>query len=771
VIESFTPVPALAEAAADATLRAEGPASAWDVAYPVGNGRLGAMPFGAFPEERILLNEETIWDRGPQGVMGTDTFARLETIRELVERGDYAAADAEFRTRLNIGHEPYSYQLLGFARLRHLCDEAPRAIRRELDLRTGVATTVVELGDRRLTQRVYASATDQVIVVELEASTPGGLELDLDFEPRADAVVEVAAPDICLVRDAQEAVRGPFAPTRFEGRLRVARHDGQLTGTAAALSLRGASRATLLFAAATNFNRRNADLPLIGDWRAANLTTLDRAAAQEEAQLRDRATADHAQYFDRCQIDLGDSEPAVRAMTTPQRVARFRQGLGDDPDLIEDYFDFGRYLLIASSRPGTLPANLQGIWNPHLSAPWGSDFHLNINIQMNYWHEPLFDFIRYCQPRGQEMARRMGFSGWCMGHATDVWANARIMSSQPFWGGSFFGGQWMTLHVLDHYRFNRDVDLLRRMWPALTESTRFVLDWLIRDPQSGQWIARPACSPENSFRYVDAEGRARTAAISAGTTFDQYIVLQVLHDYLEAAAALDRSDDPLAQRVRATLPDVYRPRIGADGRLMEWIRPFDEPEPGHRHISHVLGAYPGNQIDLAADPQLRDAVARSIDYRLQHGGAATGWSRAWTIGMFARLGDGAAAGHHLLKILERSTLDNLWDNHPPFQIDGNFGATAAIAEMLLHSHERTADGKPIVRLLPALPPQWPRGSVQGLRARGGFTVDLAWDGGRLQQAEVRSEHGTPAVLVYGETNRPLEIAAGETMRVTAADWR
>ena len=445
--------------------------------------------------------------------------------------------------------------------------------------------------------------------------------------------------------------------------------------------------------------------------------------------------------------------------------------------MVENYFQFGRYLLIASSRPGCFPANLQGVWNPHLSAPWGSDYHLNINIQMNYWpvettnlaelHNPLFDLIRYFQPNGKEMARRLGMQGWCMGHATDIWGHAGLMSRTAYWGGSFFGGQWMTFHVLEHYRFNRDRKFLEDNWDILTASAEFTKSWLIPGPGKGQYMSRPSCSPENSFVYSDSDGHDVRAALSAGNTFDQFMILQVFNDYVEAAEALGKQDDPFVMEVKAIIPQVYRPQIAEDGRLMEWRLPFRESEPGHRHMSHVIGAYPGNQINLDRDTKMRDAVIKSIEGRLRQGGAGTGWSRAWTIGMFARLCDRERAYENLVAILKRSTLDNLFDNHPPFQIDGNFGATAAVAEMLMHSHNAE------IKLLPALPEQWPDGHANGLRARGDYTVDIQWEDGELLCATIH--FGTCAVsgnlpVVYGRATTDVAVKPGESVTLVRKDF-
>ena len=735
-------------------------AKEWTDAYPVGNGRLGAMPFGQFPREKILINEETIWARSHQMQVPQNSFHPLEAIRKLEAKGQYQQADHHFEKHIISGFSPDSYQLLGWLSLDYAIAAEIKNLSRTLDLATGIAKTAFTLEDgTRITQQVLASQPDDVIVIHIQSTRALGLSVSLD-----NASIE----DGDLVK--YGAGTGTNA-TQFVGRVRIAATTTPQQGEDNCLKLCDIHECTLTLSAATNFNRASSRTMLPEGWQAKAIADLDRLHGRQFKDLCKVAISEHQQYFNRLTIDLGSTDPAIAALTTGERLQRIKDGKADDPALIATYFQFGRYLLIASSRPGTLPANLQGIWNPHEQAPWGSDFHLNINIQMNYWlaettnlaelHHPLFDLIDYCQPNGREMAQRLGMRGWCMGHATDLWANAAIMSVKPAYGGSFFGGQWLTFHILEHFRFNRDLKFLAEKWEVLLASVAFVESWLIPGPADGQLMARPACSPENAFLYQDEDGNETSAALSAGNSFDQYMVLQIFEDFLEAAAALGKTEDPFVQQIGSTLKKVYRPEISDDGRLMEWRRPFGEQAPGHRHISHILGAYPGNQIKLDQDTAMNAAVVKALDHRLHNGGAATGWSRAWIIGMFARLADGAQAYHHLIEILRKSTYNNLWDEHPPFQIDGNFGATAAIAEMLLHSQ----NGE--IRLLPALPQQWLTGSISGLRARGDFTVAIIWADGKLSSAQIKFGPRSPkeVCVAYHNQNTTLCGSAGDTLTV------
>jgi alpha-L-fucosidase 2 len=751
------------------------PASGWDNGYPVGSGRLGAIALGSYPQERILINEETIWYRNssPDRVTPENSFEHLEEVRRLEAAGKFGEAGGYFQEHLCGRHSADAYQFFGWIRIDY--DAAPIvSTYRELDLETGIALHIYTLPDgTEIQQKVFASAPDDVVAVQITANRDIKFSVSIDGSTAANGE---------LVLEGQ--ARGTDA-TKFMGRLGV-RTDSAVTATNSTLQVSPTRQASLYLAIATDYNYENAQQKRTDDWQSDALEQMTAIAGKSCDAIRQDAVADHAQYFSRLSASFGTTDASIRELTTRARLNRIRGSnhggaWHSDPELIETYLQYSRYLLIASSRPGNLPANLQGVWNSHPRPPWNSDFHLNINLQMNYWHAETanlpemhtaaFRLVELSQPTGRVMAQRLGMDGWCMPHATDAWMHARLGRATHY-GASFLCGQWLVQHIYEHYRFSRDPKVLQRYWDSLTASTRFSASWLIPGPNEGELMARPAASPENVFRYIDEAGESRSGTISAGNTYDQYLIMQSLREYLEAAEVLGKMDDPFVQQVARMLPKVYRPRIGEDGRLMEWRLPFSEQAPGHRHMSHVIGFYPGNQINIDDDPAMRDAVRKTIDTRLRHGGAGPGWSRAWIIGLFARLSDAEEAYRHLIHILRRSTRDNLWNTHPPnhqFQIDGNFGAGAAIIEMLLHSHNDE------IKLLPALPANhWPDGHIKGVRARGDYTLEIVWKEGKLEHATITAGANAadgPVRVVYGGNTTEVNMKRGQTVTVRAHSFQ
>ena len=748
------------------TLWYQQPANKWLEALPIGNGRLGAMVFGAVAEERIQLDEQSLWAGPPVPEPTPKVREAVTQTRELLFAGDYAKAHQVMQAALPPRISPRSHQTLGDLHLKFNLPDKVGSYRRELDLGRAMATTRFEHDGVTYTRQVFATPVDDVIVVRLTASQPGKVSFAATLDRPADFHTQPIGSD-GLIMTGQAQHGGKHLGVKFAARLKATTEGGSVTVQGDALHITGADAATLYLACATDYNFADPSAPLSRDREAACASTLNKAAARPIKAVIDDHVAAHRELFDRCTINLGGGDRADQP--TDARLDAVKKG-GIDVGLEALHFQYGRYLLISSSRPGTMPANLQGIWNDKLDAPWNADYHVNINLQMNYWPAevtglsecagPLFDFVERMIPNGQRAAKiDFGARGAVSSHTTDAWLWSTVFGRLQ-WGMWVHGYGWCTQHLMEHYRFTGDRTFLREQgYPVLKEAALFYLDYLVSDPETGKLVSGPENSPENN--YLGPDGKRYTLAM--GASMSQQIVWDVFTNTLEAAGELG-IDDEFTKQVAAARDRLALPRIGDDGRLMEWNKPFKEAEPGHRHISHLFAVHPGRQYNRIDSPDMITAARKTIDFRLSHGGGHTGWSRAWIINFFARFGDGDKAHENIVMLLRKSTLSNLFDNHPPFQIDGNFGYTAGVAEMLLQSHVGDSQRGYRLELLPALPTAWPTGSITGLRARGGFIVDITWADGKLTGVMITSKLGRPLKLAYGDHVIEQPTKAGETYR-------
>ena len=746
---------ACAVAHAEPTLWYAQPAEKWTDALPVGSGRMGAMVFGGVAAERVQFNEDTLWTGKPHDYVRAGAHEQLAKIQQLAFAGKTKEAeDLARKTFLSDPVRQKAYQPFGDLYFTFPFREEASGYRRELDLDTAIASTSFKIGSVSYRREVFASYPDRAIVFRLSADRPGSVSFSCRLtSPHKTATMRpLGADTLALSGQVLDPTAKDEPGLKFESRLRVLPVGGKAAIGKETIEIKNADAVTLLLVANTSFvtfqdisadpaKRCEDDLAKLGD--------------KKFEAIRDAHVADHQKLFRRMTIALGEDQSKE---STDQRLKKVRAGgLDADPSLAALFFQYGRYLLIASSRPGSQPANLQGVWNDHLNPPWESKYTTNINLEMNYWPAevanlsdctgPLVDLVDDLRISGARTAQEQyGARGWVLNHNTDHWrGTAPINNIDGIWPT---GGPWLCWHLWEHYLFTGDKDFLaKRAYPAMKEASLFFIDTLVKDPRTGFLVTNPSFSPEQG-------------GMCAGPAMDMQLIRALFDSTIEAARIVGGSDDELVSQLTEKRKQLAPDKVGQNGQLQEWQEDIDKPDNAHRHMSPLWGLFPGDQF-TPANEKIYNAAKLLMKWR---GDGSTGWSYSWRIPLWARVGDGEFAYRQLSQQLQKRTLPNLFDLCGPFQIDGNFGAPAGIAEMLLQSHIRPTDDRKLfaIDLLPALPKAWPSGSVTGLCARGGFEVDMNWKNGKLAKATIRSKLGNPCQIRHAGKSVDLKTEAGKT---------
>lgn len=712
------------------------PAKVWNEALPIGNGRLGAMIYGKPVHEKIQLNEETFWSGGPS--RNDKAREALPEVRQLIFEGQYKEAEKLINENM-VAEQLHGsmYQTVGHLNLSFPGHDEYTNYSRELDLEKALFTTTYTVDGVDYKRKVFASKPDQVIVVKLTASKPGKLTFSAGFNGPLKKETKTPDEHTLEMTGLSSDHEGVTGKVKFDARARLLNKGGSTAIDSNKITVKHADEVMILISIATNFADYNS---LSANETEACVNYLSEADSKPYSQLLNNHVDAYQKYFNRVSIDLGRTPAAEQP--TDVRVKNFSER--NDPALVSLYYQFGRYLLISSSQPGGQPTNLQGIWNNQTHPAWDSKYTLNINAEMNYWpaekcnlpemHQPLIQMIKELSKAGQKTAQTMyGCDGWVTHHNTDIWRISGVVDG-AFWGMWPMGGAWLSQHLWEKYLYNGDMDYLATVYPVLKSACKFYQDFLIEEPEHGWLVVSPSISPEND--HAD-----HSTSICAGATVDNQILFDLFSKTIKAASLLEKDSALMAdfQKIRDRLPPM---QIGRFGQLQEWMKDWDDPKDKHRHVSHLYGLSPSNQISPFTSPKLFDAARTSLIHR---GDVSTGWSMGWKVNLWARLLD----GNHALKLISDQlslvdpvnsgdnggTYPNLLDAHPPFQIDGNFGCTSGITEMLMQTHNGA------IHLLPALPDKWKSGNISGLRTYGGFEVSFSWENKDIKKITITSKLG------------------------------
>lgn len=747
----FTSVPAMLFAVPEKLLIFDNvPAERWDYGYGVGNGRLGALTFGGFPKDTIVLNEESIFAKQPLNIP-KNPAAALKRAQKLCDEGKYNEADGVFLREILLKTSVSgSYQQGGLLDVEFLDVPAKTHYRRELDLEKGIARTEIGFSDGKILCELLSDPINECVVYRISTTRAKLPEIKFNLRhPKFKAVENAAGGTFSLEGE------GTHGGTKFRNDLRIKKIN--------------AKEIIVFSSTTTDYNFADPSAPLSRNLAAENKKILDAAEKKTWSTLAGGTEKYFSERMNRCEIDIADSPAAVRELSTRERVARMKKG-EEDPDLVELVFQFGRFCVIANSRPGSLPCGLQGLWNPDMNAPWRGCYFFNINCEMNYWptlttglgefHRPFTDFVLGLKENGEAFAKRLGHEGFAFAHNSDCWGITYYSGAIPEHAANLMNGAWICAHLLEDYRFSGDKAYLKKSFPLIESTANFILSWFSPN-EKGEYLPGPGTSPEVGFFYKNAKGEKKSGFVSRGSSFDLLLGREALRNYLFACKELGKTGKKSAEAARV-LEKIPLPEIASDGRLKEWRVDLagEMQKGGHRHFSHLYGIFPGNEFDVLNTPKYAAAAEKSLDYRLAHGSGHTGWSAAWLINLYATLGKGDKAYVGAKKLIRESMSPNLFDMHPPFQIDGNFGFTSGIAQCFVQSHIERA-GTRVIQLLPARAKDWKKGLAKGLTTRGGLTVDLKWNGENVSARVKATRAGTFQFLCNGK-KQTLSFKSGET---------